>query len=111
MTKKSGSGGIGRHTILRGWRSQGVGVQVPPPAQRIVGQAFVLSFYFGKPGFLYTILLNPIYWVNSPQANRTAGRGWSASGVGVSRQGGISQTQQVRPPAQKSKADLSPLFI
>jgi len=30
----SGSGETGRRTILRGWRSQGVGVQVPPPAQK-----------------------------------------------------------------------------
>jgi hypothetical protein len=27
-----GSGGIGRHTILRGWRPKGVRVQVPPSA-------------------------------------------------------------------------------
>ncbi len=29
LTINSGSGGTGRHTILRGWRSQGVRVQVP----------------------------------------------------------------------------------
>src|SRR3954453_19629154 len=28
----SGSGGTGRHTILRGWRPKGVGVQIPPSA-------------------------------------------------------------------------------
>jgi hypothetical protein len=28
----SGSGEIGRHTILRGWRPKGMGVQVPPSA-------------------------------------------------------------------------------
>src|SRR5208283_1171529 len=27
-----GSGEIGRHTILRGWRPKGMGVQVPPSA-------------------------------------------------------------------------------
>ena len=32
---KCGSGEIGRHTILRGWRPQGMRVQVPPSAPKI----------------------------------------------------------------------------
>ncbi len=31
---KCGSGEIGRHTILRGWRPKGIGVQVPPSAPK-----------------------------------------------------------------------------
>ena len=52
-----GNGEIGRRTILRGWRPQGMGVQVPLPAQKrralflffylyIVGKAWISSRHF-----------------------------------------------------------------
>ena len=40
-----GSGEIGRHTILRGWRPKGMGVQVPPSAPSFTHE---LAAYRGK---------------------------------------------------------------